>query len=124
MRKLALTALAVMGLTGPALAAEISDFEAQTTGDFASLCSTAPSDELYEQAQQFCLGFVRGAAGFYSAVLGPEGIDPIACPGSEVTFRQAIDVFLAWDAAHPELRQEEPIQGLMRAAKDEWPCPE
>jgi hypothetical protein len=118
--------LALVGLAlgaPPALAAVPENFQARTTQDFVDLCSTSPSSAEYTETIQFCYGYITGATQLYYALLGPEGIRPIACPKGEVTRQQAVDVFLDWAHRHPDmLSKEKPIQGLMRAAADKWPC--
>jgi hypothetical protein len=125
MTKTSVLAVAILALSALPAAAETTadNFRAETTRDFANLCSTPASSEYYTEARQFCYGYIAGATQLYFALLGPKGIDPIACPGDGVTRDQAIDVFLAWTKRHPDLLTERPIQGLMRAAVEQWPCP-
>jgi hypothetical protein len=116
-------AASMAAVTAPVAAAQPEDFQARTTAEFAKLCDADPTSSGYAEAVQFCYGYITGAAQFYYAALGPEGIAPIACPPAGVTRQQAVDMFLTWAQAHPELMNEEPIQGLMRAAAATWPCP-
>jgi len=115
---------AALGLGMPqAMAAPNDDLKASTTQDFVDICSTDPSSPAYASAIQFCYGYITGATQLYYALLGPEGIRPIACPRGEVTRQGAVDVFLDWARRNPELLgKEQPIQGLMRAAAEKWPC--
>lgn len=107
----------------PALAAVPENFQARTTQDFVDLCSTERTSPNYMEAIQFCYGYITGATQLYYALLGPEGIRPLACPKGEVTRQQAVDVFLDWAKRNPDLlSKERPIEGLMRAAAEKWPC--
>jgi len=121
--RLLLALVGLMSSAEAAWAARPENFQARTTEDFVNLCEADPASPIREQAIQFCYGYITGATQFYYAVLGPDGLRPIACPPGDVTRQQAVDVFLAWARAHPELMQEKPIQGLMRAAVEKWPCP-
>ena len=109
-------------LASPVIAAEPSNFNATTTDDLVALCSAAPGDALYAEAQQFCYGFLAGVAQFHRSVAHGDGIRPIACPKQEVTRAQLATVFLDWAKANPQSNDEPPVQSLSRAAAAKWPC--
>ena len=110
-------------LAAPALAVEEADFTAATTGDLVQLCSVQPGEPLYAEARQFCYGYIGGAAHFHRALVqGGDRFAPVACPERQVSRQEIVAVFLDWAEAHPELMNEPPVEGLMRAAAAEWPC--
>jgi hypothetical protein len=104
-------------------AADTSDFNASTTRDLVNLCSVSDGDELYAAAMGYCLGFVDAAHDYHQSITSGELLEPIACPGHDVTRQELVDVFLAWAGANGGLLDgESPIHGLMRAASAKWPC--
>jgi hypothetical protein len=73
MPKLAVLAgiAALPGLAVPALAADEQAFEAHTTAQLVSLCSTPRTDPTYAQSLQFCHGFAVGALSYFQASQPP-----------------------------------------------------
>lgn len=106
-----------------ALSAEIENFEAKTTRDLVKLCGAAESHELHPAAMGYCLGFIDAATDYHGVITSGKLLQPIACPGPEVTRGDLLDAFLAWAGANDALLDtESPINGLMRAATEKWPC--
>ena len=48
-------------------AVEIVDFQVMKTADLLDLCTASPEDDLYEQAINFCHGYLIGAFHYYAA---------------------------------------------------------
>ena len=115
--------IALAGYISSAQAADTSDFNASTTRDLVDLCSVSDGDDLYAAAMGYCLGFVDAAHDYHQSITSGELLEPIACPGHDVTRQELVDVFLAWAGANGGLLDgESPIHGLMRAASAKWPC--
>lgn len=104
-------------------AADSDNFKAKTTHDLVALCSVAVGDDLYDAAMGYCLGFVDAAHDYHMAVTAGDLMKPIACPDHTTTRQEVVDMFLEWaKGSESLLDQESPINGLMRAASEKWPC--
>lgn len=114
-------ALALFGT--PAAAVEIADFGLQTTSNLVALCGVEPNDPLAGEAQQACFGYIGGVVHFYRALTDRERIEPFVCPGRELTRNEIADIFTIWAAEHPEHADDLPVESLVRAAVDRFPCP-
>ena len=123
--KLFATGAAIMLFSAQVSAATPENYVVQTTGDLVKLCSVNESHDLYRSARGFCLGFLEGAWEYHQALTAGASFTALACPGPEVTRDQAADVFVAWAEDNPqELKQENPVNGVMRAISEKWPCPQ
>ena len=69
MRHRMISLLFVMVLLLPAVAGavDVKDFEAKTTKSIINLCTVSPDDPLYQQAINFCHGYLVGAYHYYEA---------------------------------------------------------
>ena len=106
-------------------AATPENFVVNTTEDLVKLCSVDKGNELYWSARGFCLGFLEGAWEYHQALTAGASFAALACPAPSVTRDQAADVFVAWAEDNPqELKQENPVNGVMRAISEKWPCPQ
>ena len=107
-------------------AAELQDFQVDTVDQLARLCGASPTSDLYVEAIQFCYGYISGAVQFHNAIVGAEGIQPIACPPASATREEFARYFANWaeGSATPAERAEPAIQGAARAAARRYPCPE
>ncbi|HEX6141730.1 MAG TPA: Rap1a/Tai family immunity protein [Geminicoccaceae bacterium] len=117
--------LGLVALLGglPAAAAEVEDFELQTTRDLVALCSTPGGDPLAAEAQQACFGYIAGAIHFYGAlVTGGDRFKPIVCPGRELTRQELAALLVAWAEDHPEHLDDLPVDNVLRAAAAAYPC--
>ena len=104
-------------------AADDATFRVKTTGDLVDLCRTAEGHRNFDAAMGYCLGFVDAANDYHRAITSGDLLEPIACPEHETTRREVVDMFLAWARKNGNLLESEsPINGLMRAAADKWPC--
>ena len=112
----------MMVCSAQAVAVTPDDFKVQTTRDLVKLCKVDPDADLYSTARAFCLGYVDGTWDYHLSLTGPLS-PPIACPGPDVTRDQAIEVYLDWAKKHADqFKGETPVNGLMRAFTDKWPC--
>ena len=125
MRTMTAVAAGLLWLSGTATAADLENFEANSTADVAALCGADPDSDLYAEAMQFCFGYISGAVQFHNAVVRAGALRPIACPGTEATREQFAAYFAGWarTAATEEELAEPPVEGMARAAAARWPCP-
>jgi len=108
----------------PAGAIEPSDFTLLTSENLYRVCSAPQSDPLFGEARQACYGFVYGAGLFYYEVVKAGKAKTVVCPGGKID-REAVRVaFVDWARNNPERMNESPIDGLLRSAAAQWPCPE
>ncbi len=109
----------------PALAGAVTekDFEVKTTQNLIDLCTAAPKDPLYNQALNFCHGYLVGAYQYYAAAAaGPEGVTLVCFPENPPTRNEAIAMFVEWAKAHPQYMGEKPVETEFRFLMETWPC--
>lgn len=117
------SAIILSVLAVPASAVEVDDFQLPTTQALVNLCSVAPNDPLADEARTACYSYLAGVVDFYRALTRRDaGIAPFVCPGRELTRRELAIVLVDWAAVHPEHLNELPVEGVMRAAVDAFPC--
>jgi hypothetical protein len=97
-------------------------YNLETTQDLVDLCSVDMGDPMHDNAMHFCYGYVAGAMHFHGGLARGPDVNPMVCPGEEVTRTETVDVFVAWANANPQHMEEPPIQGVMRATTEKWPC--
>jgi hypothetical protein len=126
MVKKLLILLALIVWATPALAGGVTpeDFKAKTTQNLVNLCAASPDDPLYNQAANFCHGYLIGGFHYYHAsVLGDKGEKVVCIPkNSSITRNQAVKMFVDWAQAHPQYMQELPVETEFRFLIDKWPC--
>ncbi|RLA05391.1 MAG: hypothetical protein DRQ54_08160 [Gammaproteobacteria bacterium] len=94
-----------------------------TTGDLVELCSVSADDPLYEAAMGFCLGYIDAALDYHTALTAGPEFNAIACPPSTLAREQVVVAVVKWSANNSQhLQGEAPVQGVMRAIVEEWPC--
>lgn len=105
-------------------AAELENFRAGNVAELAALCGAQPDSSFYEEAMQFCYGYISGAAQFHTAVVAAGGLKPMACPTDDATRDQFARFFVSWarNSATPDQLREPPVEGMARAAAARWPC--
>jgi Rap1a immunity proteins len=105
-------------------AAELENFRAGTVADLAALCGASPASAYYEEAMQFCYGYISGAAQFHTAVVSAGALKPLACPAEDAMRDQFARFFVNWarTSATPDQLREPPVEGMARAAAARWPC--
>ncbi len=120
---LTLVLAALLALPALAGAATEKDFEVKTTQNLIDLCTAAPDDPLYNQALNFCHGYLVGAFQYYAAAAaGPEGIKLVCFPEPPPTRNEAIAMFIEWAKAHPQYMGEKPVETEFRFLMETWPC--
>jgi len=116
---------ALLTLPALALAGAVSekDFQAQTTEDLINLCTATPDDPLYQQAVNFCHGYLVGAYAYYQAEsAGPKGTKLVCLPDPPPSRNEAIKMFIEWAKAHPQYMKERPVETEFRFLMEKWPC--
>lgn len=117
---IALAAVVVSTLT---LADTPSGRHIKTTGDLVELCSVSGDDPSFAAAMGFCLGYIDATLDYHESLTLGAKYGPIACPHTEVTRKEVVTVFLDWAKHNPQyLKTEAPVQGVMRALFEKWPC--
>jgi hypothetical protein len=109
----------------PVFAGAVSekDFEAQTSENMINLCTVAPDDPLYQQAINFCHGYLVGAFDYHEAASrGPEGVRLVCAPDPRPSRNAMIEMFIDWAKAHPEYWNEPPVETEFRFLMEKWPC--
>ncbi len=115
--------LAFVTLPFTALAVEKADFQVQTTESLLDLCTASPGSDLYEEAINFCHGYLIGAYHYHKASKkGPNAKDQICEPDPAPTRNQTIDMFVAWAKANPRYHTELPVETEFRFLMETWPC--
>ena len=125
MRQRTIILLLIIVFLVPGLAGAVSekDFEVQTTQNIINLCTVAPDDPLYQQAINFCHGYLEGAYHYYEAVSsGPKGIKFVCPPDPRPSRNEAIGMFIEWAKAHPQYLKETPVETEFRFLMEKWPC--
>ena len=123
-RKMIILLIAAVVLS-PGFAGAVSekDFEAQTTENMLNLCTAAPDDPLYNQAVNFCHGYLVGAYHYHEAQsTGPKGIKFVCMPDPMPSRNDAIAMFIEWVKAHPQYWKEPPVESEFRFLMQKWPC--
>lgn len=129
MGKILFRTVFVAGITGLLLATRaaaltIDDFTVTSTHDLVKLCSADTDDRYRDPAKGFCLGYLDATWDYHEALTRGEDFDALACPEPTVTRDMALRVFLQWAEANPGMLDgETPVQGVMRAISEKWPCP-
>lgn len=116
-------ALAALVISTHTLAASHESRAVSTTADFVALCDVSTDDPLYEASMAFCLGYIDAVIDYHAALTAGPKYDPIACPDMEVTREEVVAVVLEWARRNAQhLKSETPVNGVMRAASEKWPC--
>ncbi len=94
-----------------------------TTADLVELCSVTVDDPAYNAAMGFCLGYIDASLDYHAAITAGPNNHPIVCPDVSVTREEVVYVFLRaskTNAGQPD--SEAPVEGVMRAIYEKWPC--
>ena len=100
----------------------LDDFKLVTGQDLLDICTVAEDADSYWEAQAFCFGYFRGGADFHRALATGPRYEPIICPGTGTTIRDAVAAFVDYGRAHPEQLTEPPMDVVFRAVTERWPC--
>jgi len=99
------------------------DFKVRTTQNLMKLCTASATDPLAKEAIHFCHGFLVGAYAYYAAYnSGPEAKPLFCLPDPEPTRNEAIAMFLKWADAHPQLKDQPPVETEFMFLIETWPC--
>ena len=101
--------------TAPVMAAE----QVATTADLLALCSVTVEAPTYPAAMGFCLGYIDAALDYHAAISAGPNNHPVACPDDSITREEVVEVFVT-NAGLPG--NEAPVEGVMRAVYEKWPC--
>ena len=116
-------ALAALVVSTQTLAETLVDYDVPTTGDLIELCSVSADDPLYEAAMGFCLGYIDAAMDYHAALTAGPKHSAIVCPNGTVSREEVVGVVLEWSKTNAQhLQGEAPVQGVMRAIVEKWPC--
>jgi hypothetical protein len=114
---------ALLILPGLANAVSENDFKADTTEQVVSLCTADPGEPLYQQAVNFCHGYLVGAYKYYEAAhSGPKALKMVCLPDPQPTRDEAIQMFMEWAQAHRQYMNESPVETEFRFLMEKWPC--
>jgi hypothetical protein len=114
---------ALLILPGLAGAVSENDFKADTTEQIINLCTANPDDPLYQQAINFCQGYLVGAYKYYEAAhSGPNAPKFVCLPNPQPSRDEAIQIFMEWAKAHPQYMKEKPVDTEFRFLMEKWPC--
>jgi len=110
-------------LASVAGAAQPEAFKVQTAKALLDLCTAPPDNPLHREAIHFCHGFLVGALSYHMAEnAGPEGKALVCFPDPAPTRNEAINMFVDWLKAHPELMNDRPVETEFRFLIEKWPC--
>lgn len=116
-------ALLLMAPAAAGAAVMEKDFKAETTQNIVNLCTASATDPLYQQAVNFCHGFLAGAYQYYAAAAaGPNGVKLVCLPEPPPTRNEAIAMFVEWAKDHPQYMQDKPVETEFRFLMEKWPC--
>lgn len=119
----ALVGVLVSILSQPVGAVTKDDFLVKTTENLMNLCTVSEQDPLREEAIHFCHGYLVGAYHYYKAVTaGPEEKPLVCFPEPPPSRDQAISMFIEWAKAHPQYKDELPVETEFRFLTETWPC--
>lgn len=114
---------AFLFLPGWAGAVSEKDFEVQTTQQLLNLCTASPGDPLYQQAVNFCHGYLVGAYKYYEAAhSGPNAPKLVCLPAPPPSRSNSIAMFIEWAKARPQYWNEPPVETEFRFLMEKWPC--
>jgi len=125
MRKMVTFFLLSVLLILPGLVGAVSeeDFKAGTTEQIINLCTAKPDDPLYQQAVNFCHGYLVGAYHYYTAAhSGPKAFRLVCLPDPPPPRNDAIEMFIEWAQAHPQHMKESPVETEFRFLTERYPC--
>lgn len=104
-------------------ATEVVDFQVLKTSDLLDLCTTPPEDDLYQQAINFCHGYLIGAFHYYAAsTIGPGYKQEICFPVPKPTRNETVGRFVKWAQDNPQYNNEIPVETEFRFLHETWPC--
>jgi hypothetical protein len=116
-------ALAAIVASTQVLAGAPAGRQVKTAGELTALCSVSADDPSYAAAMGFCLGYIDAALDYHAALTSGVKYKPFVCPHAGLTREEVVTVFLEWSKANPQqLENGAPVEGVMRAVYEKWPC--
>ena len=128
MRKAVLGGIVALGLA-PGIAGAVvekDDFQLNTTQDLVDICSATEQDAMAQQAINFCLGYIEGAAHYHDHISNSKDMGRIYCAPPNTSVTQGRLMFVSWaqkNSGNAKAMKSSPLEGLMIAAGEIWPCP-
>ena len=97
----------------------------RTVAALAEVCATPSSSPDYTAFRYFCAGFLSGVSQYHAALHPVGGARaPLFCvPDPPPRLADAAAAFVAWARANPQFGGETAADGLMRFARQTYPCP-
>lgn len=117
-----LLALTLLLPAGAGATVEDEDFKADTTEDLVELCTAGEDDPRKDEAVHFCHGYLVGAYDYHMAESSGPEVERLVCIPESVTQNQAVAAFVRWANAHPEYKDELPVETFYRFMIGTWPC--
>jgi len=115
-------ALAISTCAFNAQALTATDFDyVANVGELVDICGAPASAPMADEAKIFCYGYLAAAIDYHDEIAKNPEMGRIAC-GEGATREDVRVVFLGWAARNPEYKMASPIEGLLRAASEKWPC--
>ena len=109
------------GLANSAVTEE--GFVVKTTRNLINLCTVSPEDPRYEEAINFCYGYLVGA---YHYSIAEHSRDPknlfVCLPDPKPSRNEVVALFVAWAKAHPQYMTDMPVETQFRFMAEKWPC--
>ena len=116
-------ALAAVVTSVQTLSETLENYDVMTAGELLEPCSVGADDPSYDAAMGFCLGYIDAALYYQAALTAGPKFAAIACPDPTVTREEVALVFVEWSKNNTQhLQSGAPVEGVMRAALEKWPC--
>jgi hypothetical protein len=126
MNRKVLRVIAMLGILLPGLASSAvteEDFVVKTTRHLINLCTASPQDPHYEEAINFCQGYLVGAYQYSLAETLNDPNKSLVCfPEPKPSRNEVIGMFVVWAQAHPQFMTEMPVETEFRFLTEKWPC--
>lgn len=109
----------------PAAALEKADFDFKTTEHLYNLCSVSMDHGDYSSAFYACSGFIHGTVQYHDGVSDKKNLKRLICYPPQTTLEEGKIAFVAWaekNKNNADLMAELPVQGLVRALAEKYPC--
>ena len=104
----------------PAKASSAGDVDAEM---LVSYCGMTGEDPAAHTAIAFCYGYIDAALDYHHAIL-PSG-ERITCPPGTVTRKDVALAVVEWAKVNTDkVGEQPPVNIVMEAAGDTWPCEE
>lgn len=101
------------------------NFHLNTSADLVALCSPHEGETNGVAAIHFCHGYLTGLYQYNEAVGRVfRGINHCPPEAYKPTRNEGVSILLDWAKRHPEQLSQSPIDGVLLALKEKWPCPE